>query len=245
MVGDVATLYLDGTESSALHLSEPSYLEFEYMQHVRAIIDAQFDKGSPVRALHLGGAGCALARALDADRPNSRQLAVEIDAVLARKVREWFDLPPAPRLRIRIDDARRTLDTTKATWDIIIRDAFIERKVPTSLLTLEAAQHASAVLADGGVYILNSIASTGLVLLGEEIAALEECFTHIIAIIDPAILKGRRFGNIVIAASHLPFDTAAIERSVRKLPLPATLTSHAQMSKWARKPLTDDQITSK
>ncbi len=215
------TLYLDGAESSALDLEDPRYLEFEYMQHIELIIGATLGDTVPLRALHLGAAGCALARALDAGHSGSKQLAVELDGTLARYVREWFDLPPAPRLRIRSDEARHALDTTHAQWDVIIRDAFRNREVPAQLRTSESAARAHEVLAPGGIYLLNSIASTGLSRLGEEIATLAQHFRHMVAIVDPSILKGRRFGNIVLAASDQEFPVFEIERRVRRLSFPA------------------------
>ena len=77
-------LLLDGVESSSLDLADPEYLDFEYMQHIRLILESRWDQGGRraveaggsaegggphrTRVLHLGGAGCALARALGARR---------------------------------------------------------------------------------------------------------------------------------------------------------------------------------
>ncbi|MCF2705692.1 fused MFS/spermidine synthase [Arcanobacterium haemolyticum] len=226
--GDLATLYLDGAESSALDIADPHHLEFEYMQHIRLIIDSMYDEAAPLRVLHLGAAGCALARALDADRPGSRQLAIELDEALASYVREWFDLPPSPRLRIRADEARRALETTKARWDVIVRDAFAQRTVPAHLRTCEAVARAHAA-APHGLYLLNSVASSGIGSIGDEAATLFESFAHVIAMTDPAVLKGRRFGNVVLAASDDEFDESGIERAVRRLSLPATFLTEADL----------------
>ena len=238
------TLYLDGAESSALDLEDPTYLEFEYMQHIDLIIGATLGDSVPLRALHLGAAGCALARALDAQHPGSKQLAIELDSQLAAGVREWFDLPPSPRLRIRADEARHALDTTNAKWDVVIRDAFRVRDVPLQLRTSECVRRAHEVLSPGGLYIMNSIASTGFTRLGEEIATVSEHFPHLIAIVDPSILKGRRFGNIVIAASDEEFPVAEISRRVRKLSLPASVLDTATLLRKAAgsKVFTDDEL---
>ena len=77
-------LLLDGAESSWIDLHDPTHLDFEYLQQMDAAVTALRGESGPVRAVHLGGAGCALARAWDATRPGSTQLAVEIDGVLAR-----------------------------------------------------------------------------------------------------------------------------------------------------------------
>src|SRR5699024_8466508 len=131
----------------------------EYMQHMQAVLHAAFPPagrpaGRGLRALHLGAAGCALARAIDADWPDSRQLALEIDAELARLMREWLDLPRAPRLRSRVGDARAAL-TGPARYEAIIRDAFAERHVPPHLRTVGFTTEAAAHLTDDGIYLAN------------------------------------------------------------------------------------------
>ena len=82
-------LMLDGAESSFLDLRDPSHLDFEYHQQMDAVLAALRGEGGPLRALHLGGAGCALARAWDVTHPGSQQVAVEIDEILASQVRTW------------------------------------------------------------------------------------------------------------------------------------------------------------
>lgn len=59
--GPRATLFLDGVESSAVDTSDPTYLEFEYMQHMSAVVRAVWGAQDRFRALHVGGAACALA----------------------------------------------------------------------------------------------------------------------------------------------------------------------------------------
>lgn len=240
----LVTLYVDGVESSALDTADPSHLEFEYMQQMRIAIDARYPAAAPIRALHLGAAGCALPRALDADRPNSRQLAIEIDPELAQLAREWFDLPPSPRLRIRSEDARRTLDTNKGSWQVIVRDAFRGGRIPNQLATIEAHQQAARLLTEDGIYLLNIAGEAGLTPVYREVRALAPSFEHILGISDPAIMRGRRFGNVVLVASHAPLDTQEIERHVRRLPLPTVVVSHAKLMTGGKstEPLTDAEI---
>ena len=45
-------------------------------------------------------------------------------------------------------------------------------------------------------------------------------FDNIVAIADPAVFSGKRFGNFVVAGSDVRFPVEAIEREVRKFPLP-------------------------
>lgn len=231
--GDLLTIYVDGVESSAVDLADPSYLEFEYMQHIQIATNAMFPAGQPLRALHLGAAGCALARTLEASRPNSRQLAIEIDAEMAALVREWIDLPSAPRLRIRAEDARVTLDTNKGSWHLIVRDAFAAGRIPHHLATVEAHAKAASLLTSDGLYCLNVAGEAGLAPVYREVRALGESFEHIAAISDPAIVKGRRFGNVILLASHRPLPLEEISRHVRRLPLPTIVVGQARLEEAA------------
>ena len=230
----VVTLYLDGTQSSCLDLDDPAHLEFEYMQQMALVLKAAFGESAPLRVLHLGGAGCAFARALDAMRPGSRQLAVEIDAKLASLVRQWFALPPSPRLRIRAADARQALDTTKASWDAVVRDAFVKGRIPQRLLSLECALRARQVLGAEGVYLANAVLSPGEDTLAPDVAAIGQAFEHVVAIADPAVLARKRLGNVVLAASarELPLDE--IDRLTRRLPLRAVLLRERELRARAR-----------
>lgn len=251
-------LLLNGVESSSLDLADPEYLDFEYMQHIRLILESRWDQGGRraveagvkggsaeggprrMRVLHLGGAGCALARALGARR-ELHQVAVEIDPELARLVRDWFPLPRSPFLKIRVGDARHVLDSTKASWNAIVRDAFTGREVPPHLQTAESAKRAADVLEPGGIYVLNAVASAGIRRLDEDIAAMAAAFDNIVAIADPAVFSGKRFGNFVVAGSDARFPVEAIEREVRKFPLPTKFFDDGALRSRAAsvRPLTD------
>ncbi|SJM62867.1 Spermidine synthase [Actinomycetales bacterium JB111] len=229
-------LLLGGSESSFLDLDDPAYLEFEYMQHMRAVIEALFPPGGPVasRFVHLGAAACALPRALIADRPTSRHLAVELDTELSRLVRAWFDLPRSPSLRIRNDEARSvTRGLRPGSADVVVRDVFIDAEVPEHLRTREFVAEVAAVLDDAGVYLVNLTDSPGLARTRQEVAALSTAFAHVVAVTDPAIWKGKRYGNVVLAASRRPVDTATIDVACRRLPFPAKVVPTAELARLA------------
>src|SRR5690625_645261 len=228
------TLFINDAESSYLDLSDPAHLEFEYMQQMVEVIDLLVPRPAPLRALHLGGSGCALPRALEAHRPGSRQLVVEIDAELARLVRTWFDLPRSPRLRIRVGDARRELEAlTSGTWDVIVRDVFDGIAVPGHLRTKEAAAAAAAALAPTGCYLVNLTDVPPLRAARVEVATLAAVFDHVALIADPAILRGRRYGNVVLVASFVPIDIALLARRLRQLPLPVRLMAGQDVHDFA------------
>jgi spermidine synthase len=229
-----AILLIDGMESSFHDLDDPTHLEFEYMQQIEAVVAAVRGEGTPLRALHLGGAGCSLATAWDVLRPGSMQLAVEWDGELARLAREWFPLPRSPRLRIRHGDARAALDSFPAgRWDVIVRDVFVRAVVPPHLRDLGAARSARRALGDDGVYVVNLADSPPLTLAREEVRVLGAVFEHVTMVVDPAVARGRRYGNVVVAAAPRPIDAVGLARRVRALPLPARVVSGLDLTRFA------------
>lgn len=204
-------LYLDDYASSAID-EDPRYLAFGYMAHMRALIQSVFAPPTPMRALHLGGAGCALPRALVADHPSSRHLAVEYDPILAGAARTWFDLPRSPALRIRVGEGRQVLSTQAGkAWDVIVRDAFISGSVPGQLTTVEFVHLVEAALCDRGIYLANVAGRDH-----PDISAITAVFGHVLAVAQPAVFSGKRHGNVTVAASHHPWP--AIDQAIARLP---------------------------
>src|SRR5690625_3148090 len=241
------TVFLDGVPSSHIDLIDATHLEFKYMQWMAAMIDAWFDRDAGVRALHLGGAACTMARYIAATRPSSHQLALELDASLARLVRQWFDLPRSPQLRIRVQDARVALtQCTDSRWDVIIRDAFLDSAVPHALTTLEAIEHVHRALSADGIYLANCADYPPLPLARREVATLRQFFgTNILICAEPGIFTGRRHGNVIILAAkdgdRLQEVGAKIGRNVRSSPIPARLLSGRELEVFAAgaQPFTD------
>ncbi len=239
------TLQVNGVPSSYLDLADPGFLAFEYMQQMDAVVQAI--TSGPLRAMHLGAAGCALARAWDAARPGSRQLAVDIDARLVTLVREWFDLPRAPRLRLRADDAAAAVASAyPGSYDVVVRDVFAGDTTPAHLVTGELAGQVAAALRPGGVYLVNCADRPPLEHVRRELAALAAAFGPDVAsagrlalVAEPGILKGRRYGNLVLAAvAPAPEDDDAdlpdlrlplLGRLLRALPVPAQVVTGVEL----------------
>ena len=117
------TLLVDGVPSSYLRLGDPGFLGCEYMQQMAAVLALL--PGGPLDVVHVGAAGCALARHVEAARPGSRQIGIDPVAELLERVREWFDLPRSPALRLRAGDGRAVLEQLRpASADVVVRDAF-------------------------------------------------------------------------------------------------------------------------
>jgi len=230
------TVLLNGVPSSHLDLADPTRLEFEYMQQMAAVIDRFGEPGAPLRVVHLGAAGCTMARYVQAVRPGSHQLAVELDPLLAALVRTWFDLPRAPLLRLRTGDARAELARLpSASADVVIRDVFAGALTPEHVTTLEFTADAARVLRPGGIYLANCADRPPLGLARSEVATLRAVFADVAAIAEPGQLRGRRYGNLVLAGSDEAglLGSAGLARAIRSLPAPTRVLHGVELAAFA------------
>lgn len=207
-------LEVNGVQSSHI-AADPTRLDFEYMRWIAAIVADRYDLDGPLRVLHLGAAGCALPRYLAAVAPASRHVAVEIDAALADLVRSRFDIPRAPVVRIRVGDARAVTEAlTPESRDLVVVDVFAGARTPVHLTTVEFVDAVRRVLRPGGLMVMNVADTRDLAYARRQIATVADRFDHLLLVADPAMLKGRRYGNVVVAASDdpLPASPALVRR---------------------------------
>lgn len=198
-------LKINGVQSSHVDTADPLRLDFEYMRWMAALIESYWTTDAKLRALHLGGGACSMARYLAAAYPNARQAVVEIDGRLAELVRAWFNIPRAPLVKIRVGEAREVLESlTGGSRNLIIRDVFAGPYTPDELTTVEFTGHAKRVLSTGGMYIVNCGDAPNLSRAKQEMATIGSIFPHTVIVADPPMLKGRRYGNVIIAASDVP-----------------------------------------
>lgn len=238
-------LKINGVMSSHIDLADPLFLDFEYMRWMAALIESRWPAsgkggstgtgGHRLRGLHLGGGACSLARYFHAVYPDARQVVVELDGKLAEYVRGWFDLPKAPLLRLRVGEAREVTETLTAdSRDFIIRDVFAGSLTPRPLTTAEFNEHIKRVLSPGGIYVVNSGDAPNLVNAREDAATIAAAFEHTVIIADPAMLKGRRYGNMVMAGSDTPLDAdPQLARRLLGGAVPAHIWNDAQVRAFA------------
>jgi len=218
------SVLVNGVPSSYLDLADPGALAFEYMQQMKLVVDELEPPSLDV--VHLGAAGCALARAIHASRPASRQIAVELDTALPELVRAWFDLPRAPALRIRAGDARATLAAmATGSADVVVRDVFAGARTPAHVTTREMVAEVVRVLRPGGVYLVNCADRPPLGTARAELATLADAFADTAAIAEPGVLRGRGYGNLVLVGTDRTdlLGAPGLARHVRSLPAPARL----------------------
>ncbi|MFK4110708.1 spermidine synthase [Streptomyces sp. NPDC004673] len=218
------SLLIDGAPQSHVDLDDPAHLSFEYQRRIGHVIDLVAPPGKPVHAVHLGGGALTLARYTAATRPRSTQQVVERDAALVQLVRRELPLDPGARIRVRPADAREGLAKVPDGWaDLIVADVFSGARTPAHLTSAEFLDEVRRALRPGGVYTANLADGPPLAHLRGQIATAAARFAELALIADPAVLRGKRFGNAILVASDLPLPLAELTRRAASDPHPARL----------------------
>jgi spermidine synthase len=240
------TVVVNGVPSSHVDLDDPTRLEFEYVRWFAGVVDAVAPEGDPLRVVHIGGAGCTVARYVAATRPGSRQVVLEIDGGVLDVIRRAFGLRSSPALRLVVADGRAGLaDLRGAGYEVVVRDAFAGAAVPSHLATAEFLTDVRRVLAPGGVYLANLADDPHLAAARHEAATVLASFSHVAMIAEPGQLHGRRYGNVVLAARDEPLPWSPIERRLAADPVPARMLATDEVRAFASgyRPLHDRPIT--
>jgi spermidine synthase len=229
-------LLVDGISQSHVDLDDPRHLDLEYMQRLGHLIDLAAPAGTPLGVLHLGAGGLTLARFVAATRPGSRQLAVEADAEVATLVRRRLPVgraQPAGRIGVRLGDARAVLERLPAgSFDVVVADVFAGDRTPAHLTSVEFTTAAARVLAPTGIYAVNVGDGPPLAHARGRMAAVRAVFPHVCVMAEPPVLRGRRFGNLVVVGSRRELPLAGLTRRLAADPFPARLVAGAELDRF-------------
>lgn len=237
---DAWTLNINGVPSSHVQIGRPDVLEFEYMRWIAAIIEQQAEarfNPATLRVTHLGGAACSLARYFAHQWPESRHTVVELDAKLAAYVRDWFDIPRSPTVKIRVGEAGEvTRGFYPGSREVIIRDVFSGARTPDDLTTPDFFRAVHSALVPGGLYVSNCGDYADLRGAKSELAGMAEVFSHVAVIADPPMLKGRRYGNMILLASdeELPAEGSPEAAQLARVLLGGAVPAHFKDERWTR-----------
>jgi hypothetical protein len=213
----------DDMDASYVDLADPRHLEFDYLRWARLVLEAARAR----RVLHIGGAGCALARALAAADPSSRHEVVEVDERVLEMARAHLGLRRAPGLRVRVAEGRATLESRPdASADAIVVDAFVGARVPRRLITVEALRHAARI---APLTLVNVVDTRTLDDTRAIAAGLREAYPHIAAV-GSRTLRG---GNVVLAGSTHELPLSRIAPRAAADPSPATVIGPAELTRLA------------
>ncbi|MBY8879217.1 spermidine synthase [Actinacidiphila acidipaludis] len=240
------TLLLDGAPQSHVDLADPGHLDFPYQRRLGHVIDLLAPEGRPVHVVHLGGGALTLARYTAHTRPRSTQQAVEADTALTELVRAHLPWDRTWRIKVRGGDARAGLARFPEGWaDLVIADVFAGARTPAHLTTTEFLAEVRRVLRPGGWYAANLTDGGALTFLRGQIATVRGAFAEAALAADPAVLRGRRFGNAILLAADGPLPVAEFTRRVATDPHPGRVDHGRTLADFAAgaTPVTDATAT--
>ncbi|HEX5598458.1 MAG TPA: fused MFS/spermidine synthase [Micromonosporaceae bacterium] len=236
------TLFVEGTPQSHVDLDDPTHLEFDYVRHIAAAIDLAAPRRQPLRVLHLGGGALTLPRYVTKTRPGSSQRVVEIDDDLVKLIRRALPLPPDRRLRVRVGDAREELTTMNDSgYDVVVGDVFVSARTPEHLTTVEFVTQVARVLRPDGLYLVNIADGPPLAYTRRQIATVQAVLPQVCLIADGRLLRGRRYGNLVLVASRAELRVPELSRRAASDGFPARLLHDDELDRFigGARPVTD------
>jgi spermidine synthase len=235
------TLLVGSTPQSYVDLDDPLYLDFEYVRRLGHLLDLCAPDTEPLRVLHLGGGALSLARYVAATRPGSSQLAVDSDPDVIDLVRERLPLSQPSRvgrgrrgrIRLRIGDARTVLEGLRpGSFDVVVADLFAGARTPAHLTSVGFAAAVDRVLSPGGLFAVNIGDGPPLDHTRARTASVRAVFGGACLVADAAVLRGRRFGNLILAASDSELPVADLTRRVAADPFPGRVVAGADLDRF-------------
>ncbi|SIN39971.1 spermidine synthase [Micromonospora cremea] len=228
------TLLLDGAPQSHVDLNDPTHLEFEYVRRLAAAIDLIAPAGEPLRVLHLGGGALTLPRYVSATRPGSTQRVSEVDGALVELVRRALPWPADARLRVRVEDARAVLAATRdASYDVVVADVFAGARTPAHLTSVEYAAEVARVLRPAGWYLANLADGPPLRHARGQVATVRSVLPRACLVGDAAVLRGRRYGNLVLVAGRTTPPVAELTRRAAGDWFPGRVVAGDELDRFA------------
>ena len=229
-------LDVDGTPQSHVFIDDPGELFFEYIRRIGHVLDQVGEPGQPITAVHLGGGALTLPRYIEATRPGSRQQVIELEQDLIDFVREHLPLQRNANIRIRYGDAREVMGKLPTglhgNVDVVIVDVFSGARTPAHVTSVEFYTEAAKLLSPNGVLIVNVADGPGLAFARGQAATLQAVLPNVIALAETQVLKGRRFGNVVLVGSGDQSIGHWLPRLLAGGPHPAKAVEGAEMKQF-------------
>ena len=154
--GGVRELYVDGTFASRY---EPGEVATGPVWDALAAAIAALPQERRRSVLLLGMGGGSAARVVRALAPRSRIVGVEIDPIVVRLARRWFDLD-ALGIEVVLEDARAYLERSRRRFDAVLEDVFVgtgRDAVKPDWLPEPGLARAARRLAPGGILASNAL----------------------------------------------------------------------------------------
>lgn len=226
------TVVLDGHPQSYVDPADPGLLAFEYVHQLALVLDTL--RPGRLAVTHVGGGGLTLPRYLEHTRPGSPQIVLEPDADLTAAVRRRLPLPRGHRIRVRSVDGRvGTAGLATASADALVLDAYAGGRLPGELTGAAYLLDVARVLRPDGVLAVNLADEPGLRHVARFAATVVATgrFARLALVATHDVLKGRRFGNVVLAAGRRSLDLPALRRAVANTAPPTGLRCGAALDR--------------
>jgi spermidine synthase len=238
------TLRVGRTDQSYVDLDDPLRLEFDYVQRIADVLDCLAPAGERLTVVHVGGAALTLPRYVAATRPSSAQVVLEPDAELTELVRAHLPLPRQSGIKVRAQDGRSGIAGLRDGYAaVVVVDAFAGSRVPAELTTTSFLADVRRVLGDTGTLVVNVTDRGPFGYARRVLAGVTSVFAHVVFSAEPATLKGRRFGNVILTASATPLPVLEIAARAGSSPYPYRVLHGARLTQLlaAARPFTDEE----
>ena len=155
---NIRHLRFDATNQSAIDLADGYRSTIAYPNYFDLALAIKPDAK---RVLVLGMGGGAVTKRWWRDYPEMSIDSVEIDPVVVDVAKRYFGLPDDPRLAVFTADARRFVQTSTKTYDVVIVDAYYADSLPFHLTTTEFLREVKSRMSADGVLAYNVISPVG------------------------------------------------------------------------------------
>ena len=199
-------LQIGGAEQSHVDLEDPTRIVHEYLRRMANVLDEAWPRRAPIRIAHLGGGALTLARYVQATRPGSPQVVVEIERELPTLVTTALPLPRDTDLEVVVGDAREELAAMEGRrFDAIVLDVFSGEESPAHLTTKDFHLEAIAHLEPDGLLLVNVGDDAGQRFLAAQVRELETAAASagvpgVWTLTDAQLLTRPTDGNMVLLA---------------------------------------------
>ena len=229
-------LSVDGVAQSQVTPGRPELLTFEYIRRIGHLIDLFRPERQAVDSLHLGAGALTLPRYLAHTRPGSRSQVVEWERDLVELVREHLPWDKKWSIRLRYGDAREVIarlpQGLHGALDLIVVDVFSGNHTPSHLTTREFFSLLPPLLGPEGAVVVNLVDGRGSSFVKAEVATLFDLFGFVGAFGEAGVVRGRRFGNILLVATDADREPAWWPELVRRGPHPTGSLSGAKLRRF-------------
>ncbi len=222
-------LEIGGAAQSHVDLADPKHLVYEYLGRIANLVDVLAPAAQPIRVLHLGIGALTLARYIQACRPGSVQVGVDIERELASFVQRYLPLHPASKLTFICQDAAQAISQLppdlleQGGIDLIVVDIFSGSDAPEHLSRPEFYTQLKGLLAAEGMLAINIGDDPSLRFFAQQSRHMLAVFEQVWCLCPQAMLTGTQEGNLILAGSSRPMTENIRQELLTAGPHPAAV----------------------